>query len=168
MSFSSLGLAPGLNRALSELGYDTPTPVQAQAIPLALEGRDLLAGAQTGTGKTAAFALPMLHRLALGEARRGPRQPRALILTPTRELALQVHESIRDYGKHLRLFATAIYGGAGMRPQVEALRRGVDIIVATAPRCCWATSHRKCCTVSPALNSSTSSGRMDDLRHSRF
>jgi ATP-dependent RNA helicase RhlE len=134
MSFSTLGLSPELVRALAELNYETPTEIQSQSIPMALEGRDLLAGAQTGTGKTAAFALPMLHRLAQGEAKRGPRTPRALVLTPTRELALQVHESIRDYGKHLRLFATAIYGGAGMRPQVDSLRRGVDIVVATPGR----------------------------------
>jgi ATP-dependent RNA helicase RhlE len=134
MSFSSLGLAPELIRALSDLGYETPTAIQTESIPMALAGRDLLAGAQTGTGKTAAFALPLLHRLSQGDVRRGPRPPRALILTPTRELALQVHESIRGYGKHLKLFATAIYGGAGMHPQIEALRRGLDIIVATPGR----------------------------------
>jgi ATP-dependent RNA helicase RhlE len=134
MSFASLGLSPGLVRALADLGYETPTAIQTESIPLALAGRDLLAGAQTGTGKTAAFALPLLQRLAGNEAKRGPRPPRALVLTPTRELALQVHESIRGYGKHLKLFATPIFGGAGMRPQVEALRRGVDIIVATPGR----------------------------------
>jgi ATP-dependent RNA helicase RhlE len=134
MSFDSLGLKPELVRALSDLGYESPTAIQSQSIPLALGGRDLLAGAQTGTGKTAAFALPLLQRLSQGEAKRGPRPPRALILTPTRELALQVHESIRDYGKHVKLFATAIFGGAGMHPQVEALRRGVDIVVATPGR----------------------------------
>ncbi len=134
MTFSSLGLSPGLVRALSELGYETPTAIQAESIPLALKGHDLLAGAQTGTGKTAAFSLPLLQRLAGNEAKRGPRAPRALVLTPTRELALQVHESIRGYGKHLKLFATAIYGGAGMHPQIDSLRKGVDIVVATPGR----------------------------------
>ena len=134
MSFESLGLAPGLVRALAEMGYTTPTPIQDQAIPFALAGRDMLAGAQTGTGKTAAFSLPMLHRLGQGEPRRGARAPRALVLTPTRELALQVHESVRDYGKHLRLQSHAIYGGAGMNPQLDALRRGLDILVATPGR----------------------------------
>ncbi len=135
MSFTSLGLSPELVRALSDLGYETPTAIQNEAIPLALNGRDLLGGAQTGTGKTAAFALPMLQRLAAGEPRRGARPPRALILTPTRELALQVHESVRGYGKHLRhLNSAAIFGGAGMGPQVDALRRGLDIIVATPGR----------------------------------
>jgi ATP-dependent RNA helicase RhlE len=134
MTFSSLGLAPELVRALSDLGYENPTPIQEQSIPLALQGSDLLAGAQTGTGKTAAFSLPLLHRLSRGEARRGARAPRALVLTPTRELALQVHESIRGYGKHLRLFATAVYGGAGMNPQIDSLRRGTDVVVATPGR----------------------------------
>ena len=134
MSFESLGLAPGLVRALTELGYTQPTPIQEQAIPLVLNGSDLLAGAQTGTGKTAAFSLPMLHRLSAGEPRRGARAPRALVLTPTRELALQVHESVRDYGKHLRMQSAAIYGGAGMNPQLDALRRGLDILVATPGR----------------------------------
>ena len=134
MSFSSLGLSPGLVRALSELGYETPTAIQSESIPLALKGHDLLAGAQTGTGKTAAFSLPLLQRLAGNEPKRGPRAPRALVLTPTRELALQVHESIRGYGKHLKLFATAIYGGAGMHPQIDSLRKGVDIVVATPGR----------------------------------
>jgi ATP-dependent RNA helicase RhlE len=134
MSFESLGLAPGLVRALAEMGYTQPTPIQEQAIPLAMNGSDLLAGAQTGTGKTAAFALPMLHRLSAGEPRRGARAPRALVLTPTRELALQVHESVRDYGKHVRMQSAAIYGGAGMNPQLDALRRGLDILVATPGR----------------------------------
>jgi ATP-dependent RNA helicase RhlE len=134
MSFASLGLSPELVRALSDLGYETPTAIQNESIPLALAGHDLLAGAQTGTGKTAAFALPMLQRLSAGEARRGARPPRALILTPTRELALQVHDSVRGYGKHLRLQSAAIFGGAGMNPQVESLRRGLDIVVATPGR----------------------------------
>ncbi|MCX7555887.1 DEAD/DEAH box helicase [Xanthomonadaceae bacterium JHOS43] len=134
MSFASLGLTPELVRALDEIGYTQPTPIQEQAIPLVLEGRDLLAGAQTGTGKTAAFSLPMLQRLAAGEIRRGPRAPRALVLTPTRELTLQVHDNVREYAKHVRLASTAIFGGAGMGPQIQALRRGVDILVATPGR----------------------------------
>ncbi|MGH8123052.1 MAG: DEAD/DEAH box helicase [Rudaea sp.] len=138
MSFDTLGLAPALLRALAEHGYDTPTPIQDAAIPVVLSGRDLLAGAQTGTGKTAAFALPLLQRLfvnspqpASGGARR---KPRALILTPTRELAAQVHDSIRGYAKYLRIQSAVIFGGVGMGPQLDALRRGVDIIVATPGR----------------------------------
>jgi len=134
MTFESLGLAPALLRALSENNYTTPTPIQAEAIPLALAGHDVLGGAQTGTGKTAAFGLPLLNRLAKQTPPNGPRKPRALILTPTRELALQVCESLRAYAKHLRLNITAIYGGAGMQPQVDNLRRGVDVLVACPGR----------------------------------
>ena len=134
MSFETLGLAPELNRALAELGYVTATPIQAEAIPLVMAGHDLMGGAQTGTGKTAAFALPLLHRLAQAGPMSGPSKPRALILTPTRELAVQVHDSLRAYGKHLRLASTTIYGGAGMQPQIDALRRGLDILVATPGR----------------------------------
>ena len=134
MSFETLGLAPELTRALADVGYTTPTPIQAEAIPLVLAGHDLMGGAQTGTGKTAAFSLPLLHRLAQMPAMRGPRKPRALVLTPTRELAVQVNDSLRTYGKHLRIASTTIYGGAGMQPQIEALRRGVDIVVACPGR----------------------------------
>ena len=134
MNFESLGLAPELVRALSDVGYTTPTPIQAEAIPLALEGHDLMGGAQTGTGKTAAFALPVLHRLAKAGPQRGPRKPRALVLTPTRELAVQVNDSLRSYGKHLRMNTATVYGGVGMQPQVDALRRGVDILVACPGR----------------------------------
>ncbi|MFP7721962.1 DEAD/DEAH box helicase [Lysobacter sp. A3-1-A15] len=134
MSFESLGLSPALLRALSEQGYDTPTPIQTQAIPLVMAGHDLLGGAQTGTGKTAAFGLPLLNLLSKQTGVNGPRKPRALILVPTRELAVQVNDSIRSYGKHLRLGTTTIFGGAGMGPQVDALRRGVDILVATPGR----------------------------------
>ena len=134
MTFESLGLAPALLRALADLGYTTPTPVQAEAIPLALNGRDLLGSAQTGTGKTAAFALPILQRLFADAAPARHRKPRALILAPTRELAVQVHDSIRDYARHLRVSVSAIYGGASMRPQFDALRRGVDVLVATPGR----------------------------------
>ena len=135
MSFESFGLAPALLRALADHGYTTPTPIQAEAIPLALEGHDLLGGAQTGTGKTAAFALPLLQRLSEDAAQGGRgRAPRALVLVPTRELAVQVSESLRDYGKHLRLQVAMIFGGVGMQPQVDAMRRGVDILVATPGR----------------------------------
>jgi ATP-dependent RNA helicase RhlE len=134
MSFESLGLAPALVRALAEIGYETPTGIQTEAIPLALAGHDLLGGAQTGTGKTAAFALPMLHRLSTTAVAGAPRKIRALVLTPTRELAVQVHESIRTYGKHAKLASTVIYGGAGMSPQIDAMRRGIDILVATPGR----------------------------------
>ncbi|GGA70228.1 RNA helicase [Arenimonas soli] len=134
MNFQSLGLAPELVRALADVGYTTPTPIQAQAIPLALAGHDLMGGAQTGTGKTAAFALPLLHRLAEAGPQRGPRKPRALVLTPTRELAVQVNDSLRTYGKHLRMNTATVYGGAGMQPQIEALRRGVDVLVACPGR----------------------------------
>jgi ATP-dependent RNA helicase RhlE len=137
MTFETLGLMPELLRALADNNYTTPTPIQAEAIPLALAGKDLLGGAQTGTGKTAAFALPLLQRLAQGEiapGAPGPRKPRALILTPTRELAVQVNDSLRTYGKHLKLNTAAIYGGAGMGPQFDLLKRGVDILVATPGR----------------------------------
>jgi ATP-dependent RNA helicase RhlE len=135
MSFESLGLCPPLLRALADAGYTTPTPIQNEAIPLALAGHDLIAGAQTGTGKTAAFGLPLLQRLsATTPNSKGPRQPRALILAPTRELALQVHDSLRAYARHLSLRLTAVYGGVGMQGQIEALRRGVDILVATPGR----------------------------------
>ena len=133
MSFDSLGLAPALLRALADYGYTTPTPIQAAAIPPALKGHDLLAAAQTGTGKTAAFALPLLQKLSTsGETM--TRRPRALILTPTRELAAQIHENMRDYGKHMRVSSTTIFGGVSMGPQINALRRGVDIVIATPGR----------------------------------
>ena len=137
MSFETLGLAPALLRALADQGYATPTPIQSAAIPVALTGRDMLAGAQTGTGKTAAFALPLLQRLFVETApaaANGKRRPRALILTPTRELAAQVHDSLRAYAKHIKMFSTTIFGGVGMGPQVDALRRGVDVLVATPGR----------------------------------
>jgi ATP-dependent RNA helicase RhlE len=133
MSFESLGLAPALLRALVEQGYTEPTPIQAGAIPVVLEGHDLLAAAQTGTGKTAAFALPLLQRMS-APAAAGNRRPRALILTPTRELAAQINDNIREDGKHLRVSTAVIFGGVSMGPQVNALRRGVDIIIATPGR----------------------------------
>ncbi|HMU89932.1 MAG: DEAD/DEAH box helicase [Pseudomonadales bacterium] len=135
MSFATLGLANEILRALSDQGYTDPTPIQQQAIPTVLAGGDLLAAAQTGTGKTAGFTLPILQRLADTPApANGHRPIRALILAPTRELAAQIEESIRGYGKYLRSTSTAIFGGVGINPQIERLRRGVDILVATPGR----------------------------------
>ena len=137
MNFDELNLAPAILKAVREQGYDTPTPIQAQAIPAVLEGHDLLAGAQTGTGKTAAFTLPMLHKLSKGQGKTnkfGKDGIAALVLTPTRELAAQVEESIRTYGKHLPLTSTVIFGGVGMNPQIDRIKRGVDILVATPGR----------------------------------
>src|SRR5690606_12515251 len=136
MTFETLGLAPFLLRALAEQGYENPTPIQEQAIPLALEGHDLLAGAQTGTGKTAAFGLPLLQHLGTTpqSVGNGPRKPRALILAPTRELATQVHDSLRGYSKYLRIPSACIYGGVGMGNQLDVLRRGVDLLVACPGR----------------------------------
>jgi ATP-dependent RNA helicase RhlE len=135
MSFDTLGLTPELLRAVADQGYTEPTPVQREAIPLVLAGRDLLAGAQTGTGKTAAFVLPMLQLLHGRPAAAAPRPPvRALVLTPTRELCLQVEESVRTYGGRHRIRSAAIYGGVGFEPQVRALRAGPGIVVATPGR----------------------------------
>jgi len=137
MNFDELNLAPAIVQAVQEHGYNTPTPIQAEAIPAVLAGRDLLAGAQTGTGKTAAFTLPMLQRLSQGPRgsnRFGGIGIRALVLTPTRELAAQVEESVRVYGKHVDLSSTVIFGGVGMNPQINAMKRGVDILVATPGR----------------------------------
>ncbi len=132
-SFSELALRPELQKALADQGYSTPTPIQAQAIPHLLDGRDLLGIAQTGTGKTAAFTLPILQTLMDGTKVR-PIQPRALILTPTRELAIQIDESVRNYGAHLKPKHAVIFGGVGQGRQVEALQRGLDILVATPGR----------------------------------
>src|SRR5690606_30361685 len=136
MSFESLGLAPFLLRALAEQGCQTPTPIQQQPIPLALAGHDLLAGAQTGTGKAPAFGLPLLQYLGTQpqQVPGGPRKPRALVLTPTRELATQVHDSLRGYSKYLRIPSAVIYGGVGMGNQLDALRRGVDLVIACPGR----------------------------------
>ncbi|MGL6214626.1 DEAD/DEAH box helicase [Billgrantia desiderata] len=131
--FSELGLRAELLRAVEAQGYTTPTPIQLQAIPAVLKGGDLLASAQTGTGKTAGFTLPMLQRLADGP-RPGKRQIRALVLTPTRELAAQVGESVADYGRHLTLTSHVIFGGVGQQPQVDAIRPGLDVLVATPGR----------------------------------
>jgi ATP-dependent RNA helicase RhlE len=135
MSFDSLGLSAALLRAVAEQGYSTPTPIQSQVIPVVLAGRDVMAGAQTGTGKTAGFSLPLLQRLATTPPANGNRRHiRALVLTPTRELAAQVAESIRTYGKHLPLKSTVIFGGVSINPQIAQLKRGIDVLVATPGR----------------------------------
>jgi ATP-dependent RNA helicase RhlE len=134
MSFTELGLSDEIIRAVTEQGYSTPTPIQKQAIPAVLAGGDLLAGAQTGTGKTAGFTLPILQRLAKQPRTRGSKSVRALILTPTRELAAQVEESVRIYGKYLKLNSTVIFGGVNINPQIKLLAQGVDILVATPGR----------------------------------
>ncbi len=133
MNFDQLNLAPAILKAVHEQGYTEPTPIQAQAIPVVLEGNDLLAGAQTGTGKTAAFALPLLQHLSTRASPR-PGAIRALVLTPTRELAAQVEDSIDAYGKYVDLSSTVIFGGVGMHPQIERLQAGCDILVATPGR----------------------------------
>ena len=133
MPFKMLGLKAELLSSVKRKGYAVPTPIQTKAIPVILDSRDVLAGAQTGTGKTAAFTLPMLQLLSR-EDNRGGRFPRALVLTPTRELAIQVGESVRVYGSTLRLRSTVVYGGVGINSQKETLRRGVDILVATPGR----------------------------------
>jgi len=138
MPFTTLGLDKSLLRAIAEQGYTAPTPIQSQAIPAVLAGRDLLAAAQTGTGKTAAFTLPLLQHLLdldrTGERRQPGRAPRVLVLVPTRELAAQVNDSVRNYGQFTPIRAAVIFGGVGMQPQIDALRRGVDILIATPGR----------------------------------
>lgn len=134
MSFSNLKLCPEILKAIKDEGYETPTPVQSQAIPLILDGRDILAGAQTGTGKTAGFTLPTLQLLSNKQQPKAKRQIKALILTPTRELAAQVDESVRIYGKYLPLKSAVIFGGVGINPQIATLKNGVDILVATPGR----------------------------------
>ncbi len=133
MSFASLGLSLPILQAVEEKGYKTPSPIQAQAIPAVLEGRDVMAAAQTGTGKTAGFTLPLLELLSKGEKARA-NQVRALVLTPTRELAAQVGESVQAYSQNLRLTSTVVYGGVKINPQMQRLRRGADVLVATPGR----------------------------------
>ena len=133
LTFKALGLAEPILRALKSRDYETPTPIQAKAIPPLMEGRDMLGVAQTGTGKTAAFALPILHALAAEEVQ-GRRKPRALILAPTRELAIQIGDEMKSYARHLKLFQTVIFGGVGHGNQIKALTRGVDIVIATPGR----------------------------------
>ena len=132
MSFEHLGLKPELLRAVAEKGYTTPSPIQAQAIPAVLSGRDLIAGAQTGTGKTAAFVLPALQRLT--QSTHTGRTPRVLVLTPTRELAAQVAESARSYGKYVSVRTSVVFGGVSINPQIDALRSGCDVLIATPGR----------------------------------
>ena len=134
MSFTTLGLSAELLRAIDEQGYTRPTPIQHKAIPVILQGRDVMAGAQTGTGKTAGFTLPVLQRLHATQSGNARRPVRALVLTPTRELAAQVGESVDTYGRHLPLQSAVIFGGVKINPQIEKLRRGVDILVATPGR----------------------------------
>jgi ATP-dependent RNA helicase RhlE len=134
MSFATLGLSEEILRAVSGRGYTEPTPIQAQAIPVVLSGRDLLAGAQTGTGKTAGFTLPILQRLSAAAKASGKAPIRALVLVPTRELAAQVEESVRDYGKYLKLSSMTMIGGVNINPQIARLKSRVDILVATPGR----------------------------------
>jgi len=134
MSFDSLGLSAELLRAVAEQGYTEPSPIQRKAIPIILQGKDVMAGAQTGTGKTAGFTLPMLQRLCDRPGKKGPRPVRALVLTPTRELAAQVGDSVKTYGRHLPLSSAVVFGGVKINPQIDKLRRGVDILVATPGR----------------------------------
>ena len=134
MSFTNLGLSEPLLKAIKEQGYDTPTPIQQKAIPVVIEGKDVLAAAQTGTGKTAGFTLPLLERLAQTQPKMQKKQIRALVLTPTRELAAQVAESIKTYGKHVPYTSTVIFGGVGINPQLATIRKGVDIVIATPGR----------------------------------
>ena len=134
MKFTDLGLNEHILRAIKDQGYDTPTPVQEKAIPVVLKGKDVLAGAQTGTGKTAGFTLPLLQLLSKASKPKGKRPVRGLILTPTRELASQVAESVRDYGKYLPFKSTVIFGGVSINPQIHTLKNGVDIIIATPGR----------------------------------
>ena len=134
MSFDTLGLSAELLRAIDEQGYTKPTPIQRKAIPVILKGKDVMAGAQTGTGKTAGFTLPLLQRLNTGNNKGGKRPVRALVLTPTRELAAQVGDSVETYGRHLPLNSAVIFGGVKINPQIEKLRQGVDILVATPGR----------------------------------
>ena len=133
-AWDALQLDEPLRRAVEAEGYETPTPIQVDAIPHVLAGRDLMGGAQTGTGKTAAFALPMLQRLSADGGVRRPNRPRALVLTPTRELAIQVDHSFRTYGRFLRLATAVVFGGVGQNPQVAAVGRGVDVLTATPGR----------------------------------
>ncbi len=133
MSFAELGLCAPILEAVAQKGYDTPSPIQQQAIPAVIQGKDVMAAAQTGTGKTAGFTLPLLERLSKGQ-RAGANQARALVLTPTRELAAQVGESVRDYGRNLPLSSAVVFGGVKINPQMMKLRKGVDVLVATPGR----------------------------------
>jgi ATP-dependent RNA helicase RhlE len=132
--FSDLPLLPAIQAAVKKAGYESPTPIQAKAIPHLLEGKDLLGCAQTGTGKTAAFALPIIQRIVESRFRVSPKQVNCLVLTPTRELALQIFESFKDYSAGVPLKTAVVYGGVGINPQIHAVRDGVDVLVATPGR----------------------------------
>ncbi|MGB2924312.1 MAG: DEAD/DEAH box helicase, partial [Limnothrix sp.] len=134
MEFANLGLLPELLRAVTDQNYTVATPIQQQAIPAVLQGQDVFASAQTGTGKTAGFTLPLLQRLSATPHNKGRRSPRALILTPTRELAVQVSDSVKTYGKYLALKSVVVYGGVSINRQIRDLERGSDIVVATPGR----------------------------------
>ena len=134
MSFTNLGLSEPLLKAIKDQGYTTPTPIQKKAIPLVIEGKDVLAAAQTGTGKTAGFTLPLLEKLSQTHPKMQKKQIRVLVLTPTRELAAQVAESIKTYGKYMKYSSTVIFGGVGINPQLATIRKGVDIVIATPGR----------------------------------
>ena len=133
-NFQTLGLIEPLLKAIQEEGYTTPTPIQAESIPIVLQGKDLLGCAQTGTGKTAAFTLPILQLLVKSKTQERRKKIRSLIVTPTRELAIQIGESFNAYGRHTGLNCTVIFGGVGQGPQVTALRNGVDVVIATPGR----------------------------------
>ncbi|QXP77986.1 MULTISPECIES: DEAD/DEAH box helicase [Winogradskyella] len=134
MSFKSLGLSEPILKAIQKKGYETPSPIQAKAIPLVLEGKDVLASAQTGTGKTAGFTLPLLHNLSTNGSAQRYRPIRALVLTPTRELAAQVHANVKEYSEFLNIRSTVIFGGVNQKPQVNKLSQGIDVLVATPGR----------------------------------
>ena len=133
MSFSTLGLSDPLLRAVTDKGYTIPSPIQAEAIPAVLKGHDVMAAAQTGTGKTAGFTLPLLHKLSQGSLAK-PNQARALVLTPTRELAAQIAENVEAYGKYLNLRSAVVFGGVKINPQMMKLRKGADVLIATPGR----------------------------------
>ena len=134
ITFAQLHLAEPLQHALTEKNYTIPSPIQAKAIPFLLDGRDLIGVAQTGTGKTAAFALPILHRLAANPRPSEPKRPRVLVLAPTRELAAQIQQSFASYGKFMKMSSAVVFGGVNISPQIRTLQRGVDILIATPGR----------------------------------
>ena len=134
MEFNNLGLLPSLLKAINEKGYTNPSPIQEKAIPVILKGKDVLASAQTGTGKTAGFTLPLLQLLTTKSSNSQNRKIKALILTPTRELAAQIYENVKEYSTHIDLISAVIFGGVNQNPQVSKIKRGVDILIATPGR----------------------------------
>ena len=163
-SFSDLKLAAPLLRALADQGYDTPTPIQAGSIPHLLEGRDLLGLAQTGTGKTASFALPILEHLIKSPRPAGPRQARVLVLAPTRELVAQISDSFKAYAKYMRFTQAVVFGGVGQGRQVEAMRRGVDVLVAAPGRLLDLIGFLR--TTGPGQKNAAPAPRPDSTSHS--